>query len=66
MNIKYFTLFLVLSTTTSFLGCVSIENAEIEKLNFNASGWKSQAGVSGDAVIEAKTAPVTDISGTGV
>lgn len=42
-------------------GCISIKQADIAEATFNTSGWKSQAGVSGDAVIEATTIPTTDL-----
>ena len=47
-------------------GCVSIKEANIENATINTSAWKSQAGTGGDAVIEALTSPVTDISATGL
>jgi len=47
-------------------GCINIKQAEINEATFNTAGWKSQAGVSGDATIEATTTPTTDISPMGL
>jgi len=47
-------------------GCVVVKEANVTNSEFNSAGWKSQAGVSGDAVIEATTTPKTDISAAGL
>ena len=49
-------------------GCstVNIEHATIEQATFNSASWKSQAGVAGDARIDATTSPTTDASLTGL
>ena len=49
-------------------GCssVRIEHATIEEATFNSASWKSQAGVKGDARIDATTSPTTDASLTGL
>ncbi len=60
-------LLLTLATTCFALtGCINIKQADIKEANFNTAGWKSQAGVSGDATIEATTAPTTDVSAAGL
>ena len=67
-NITYksLTVLFLLATLSVFCGCVSIKQADIKEANFNTAGWKSQAGVSGDATIEATTAPTTDVSAAGL
>jgi hypothetical protein len=49
-------------------GCstTNIENAYIWESEFNSAAWKSQAGVCGDARIDATTTPTTDVSATGL
>jgi hypothetical protein len=47
-------------------GCVNVKEAQIDNATFNTAGWKSQAGVSGGANIEATTIPTADISATGL
>ncbi len=49
-------------------GCstVRIEHATIKQATFNSASWKSQAGVAGNARIDATTSPTTDASLTGL
>jgi hypothetical protein len=64
---KALTLLIFLSALCfAITGCVVVKQADIKEATFNTAGWKSQAGVSGDAVIEATTIPTTDISATGL
>jgi hypothetical protein len=56
-------------TAIVFLGgcsTVRIEHATIREATFNSASWKSQAGVAGDARIDATTSPTTDASLTGL
>ena len=52
---------LLLIATLFLQGCVYIKEAQVD--NLNTAGWKSQAGVTGDATIEATTIPTTDVTG---
>jgi uncharacterized lipoprotein YajG len=58
----------LLAAIALLAGCstTTIENATITEATFNSATWKSQAGVTGDATIEATTAPKTDTSLTGL
>ena len=58
----------LLALTAILTGCstTTIEHATIDKATFNTATWKSQAGVSGGAHIEATTSPTTDASLTGL
>ena len=47
-------------------GCVVVKEATVTEATINTAGWKSQAGVGSDAVIEATTTPKTDVSATGL
>lgn len=51
---------LILAAALTLTGCVSVKEANIESATFNTAGWKSQAGVGKDAVIEATTTPTTN------
>jgi uncharacterized lipoprotein YajG len=62
------TILTLLAVVALFTGCstTTIEHAEITEATFNSASWKSQAGVDGDARIDATTAPQTDASLTGL
>jgi hypothetical protein len=53
---------LALSLIALLSGCSStqIDHATIHSATFNSATWKSQAGVAGNATIEATTSPKTD------
>jgi uncharacterized protein YceK len=57
------TLLPLLAVLVLLSGCISVKEASIENATFNTSGWKSQAGVGQDAIIEATTTPRTDVTG---
>lgn len=58
----------LLTAIALLAGCstTTIENATISEATFNSATWKSQAGVAGDARIDAVTTPTTDVSATGL
>ena len=59
-------LILLAMSCVALSGCIVVKEATISDTTFNTSGWKSQAGVGQDAIIEATTIPTTDISATGL
>jgi len=60
------TLLLISITAALLTGCVSVKEATIENATINTSGWKSQSGTGGDAIIEATTTPSTRVSAAGL